>query len=98
MQMSAAHRPPTRAGAAQLLALRQRSIIALAPAGMPVADAQMRAANLGLSGMEAKLRELEIWLAERDARVAGWERFGAIAARTCTRTRNAPPAGLGRHC
>jgi putative acetyltransferase len=42
---------------------------------MPMADAQAWATQLTLSGMEQKLRELEVWVAELDGVVVGW---GAI--------------------
>jgi putative acetyltransferase len=42
---------------------------------MSVAEAGIWAAKLTLAGMERKLRELEIWVAELDGVVAGW---GAI--------------------
>jgi putative acetyltransferase len=42
---------------------------------MPAAEAQAWASQLTLTGMEQKLRELEVWVAERGGIVAGW---GAI--------------------
>ena len=42
---------------------------------MTVAEAQAWAAQLTLSGMDRKLRELEVWVAELDGVPAGW---GAI--------------------
>ena len=42
---------------------------------MPAGEAQAWATQLTLAGMERKLRELEIWVAELDGVVAGW---GAI--------------------
>ena len=42
---------------------------------MPKAEATAWASQLTLSGMERKLRELEVWVAELDGAVAGW---GAI--------------------
>ena len=44
---------------------------------MTVAEAQAWAAKLTPSGMERKLRELEVWVAELGSTVAGW---GAIRA------------------
>jgi ribosomal protein S18 acetylase RimI-like enzyme len=63
--------------AARLFALRRDAILALAPAGMSAPDAASWSANLTLQGMEAKLRELEICVAELDGRIVGW---GAIRA------------------
>jgi putative acetyltransferase len=71
----AAHRPATFADASRLFALRRKSITGLAPRGMSGADAQRWAANLTLSGMEQKLRAMDIWVAEIDGRAVGW---GAI--------------------
>ena len=42
---------------------------------MPKAEATAWASQLTLSGMERKLRELEVWVAELDGAVVGW---GAI--------------------
>ena len=42
---------------------------------MPIEEATAWASRLTLAGMERKLRELEIWVAELDGAVAGW---GAI--------------------
>jgi putative acetyltransferase len=64
-----------REEASRLYDIRRRSILELAPPAMLVADAQAWASQLTLSGMERKLRELEVWVAERGGIVAGW---GAI--------------------
>lgn len=61
--------------ASHLLDIRRRSILELAPPTMTAAVAQAWAAKLTLSGMERKLRELEVWVAELGGIVAGW---GAI--------------------
>ena len=42
---------------------------------MPIEEATAWASQLTLAGMERKLRELEIWVAELDGAVTGW---GAI--------------------
>jgi putative acetyltransferase len=55
--------------------IRRQSILELAPPTMTVAEAQAWAAKLTRCGMEMKLRELEVWVAERGGIVAGW---GAI--------------------
>ncbi|WP_065753677.1 GNAT family N-acetyltransferase [Bradyrhizobium paxllaeri] len=62
--------------ASRLRDIRRRSILDLAPPTMTAAEAQEWASNLTLSGMERKLRELEVWVAELDGIVAGW---GAIS-------------------
>jgi putative acetyltransferase len=61
--------------ATPLFELQRKSIIALASKGMSVASAEMWAADLTLVGMRRKIRELQIWIAERDGTVVGW---GAI--------------------
>ena len=69
------HRLATLEDASRLFEVRRRSILELAPSGMSVADAEAWANQLTPAGMERKLRELEIWIAELDDAMAGW---GAI--------------------
>lgn len=73
--MGAVYRRAMREEARRLHDIRRRSILALAPPTMTVAEAQVWAAQLTLSGMERKLHELEVWVAELDGVPAGW---GAI--------------------
>jgi GNAT superfamily N-acetyltransferase len=73
--MGAVYRPAMRKDASRLYDVRRRSIEELAPPTMPAAEAQTWASQLTLAGMERKLRELEVWVAELDGVVAGW---GAI--------------------
>jgi putative acetyltransferase len=73
--MAAVHRPATLDDAAALFDLRRRSILELAAKGLPAGEAETWAAKLTPAGMERKLRELEIWIAEADGVVAVW---GAI--------------------
>jgi putative acetyltransferase len=73
--MGAVYRLAIRKDASRLYDIRRRSILELAPPTMPVAEAQAWAAQLTPSGMEQKLRELEVWVAELDGVVVGW---GAI--------------------
>ncbi|NOJ48458.1 GNAT family N-acetyltransferase [Bradyrhizobium archetypum] len=73
--MGAVYRRAIRKDANRLYDIRRRSIIELAPPTMTAAEAQAWAAKLTPSGMERKLRELEVWVAERGGIVAGW---GAI--------------------
>ena len=77
--MRTVHRLAMRKEASRLYDIRRRSILELAPPAMPVAEAQAWASKLTLSGMERKLRELEVWVAELDGGVAGW---GAIRGDT----------------
>ena len=69
------HRLATLDDVALLFEVRRRSILELAPPTMSVANAERWAGQLTLAGMERKLRDLEIWIAEPDGVVAGW---GAI--------------------
>ena len=73
--MMADYRLAMRKDASRLYDIRRRSILELAPPTMPATEAEAWAAQLTLSGMERKLHELEIWIAERGGIVAGW---GAI--------------------
>jgi putative acetyltransferase len=79
VNMVALHRPATLGDAAALLDLRRRSILELAVRGLPAGEAETWAAKLTLAGMERKLRELEVWVAELDGVMAGW---GAIRGDT----------------
>jgi putative acetyltransferase len=73
--METVYRRAIRKDASGLYDIRRRSILELAPPKMPAAEAQAWAARLTLSGMERKLRELEVWVAELNGAVVGW---GAI--------------------
>ena len=77
--MGAVYRRAMRKDASRLYDIRRRSILELAPPTMPAAEAQAWAARLTLSGMERKLRQLEVWIAELDGIVIGW---GAIRGDT----------------
>lgn len=76
---AAVHRLARREDAPRLFEVRRRSILELAPSGMSIEDVEAWAGQLTLAGMERKLRELEIWMAELDDVVAGW---GAIRGDT----------------
>ena len=73
--MIATHRLATPEDATRLFELRRESIIALAPHGMSVSEAEIWASNLSVPGMELKIREMEILVAEINGQVVGW---GAI--------------------
>jgi putative acetyltransferase len=73
--MGTVYRLAMRKDADRLYDIRRRSILELAPPTMPAAEAQAWALQLTLSGMERKLRELEVWVAELDGVIVGW---GAI--------------------
>ncbi len=91
--MTVVHRPATLDDAAALFDLRRRSILELAIEGMSAGEAEAWAAKLALAGMEGKLREFEIWVAELDGVVAGW---GAIRGETLEGLYTAPEfAGRG---
>jgi putative acetyltransferase len=72
---AATHRLATLADADRLFEIRRRSITSLASKKMSTAEAELWAATLTVAGMEQKIRELEIWVAEVGPRVVGW---GAI--------------------
>jgi putative acetyltransferase len=89
----AVHRPAILDDAAALFEVRRRSILELAAGGLPAGEAEAWAAKLTLAGMEGKLRELEIWVAELDGVVAAW---GAICGETLEGLYTAPEfAGRG---
>ena len=73
--MVAIYRLAVREDASRLYDIRRRSILELAPPAIPAVEAQAWAERLTLAGMERKLRELEVWVAELDGAVVGW---GAI--------------------
>ena len=73
--MAAVHRIATSDDAIGLFEVRRRSILDLAPPAMSIGEAEAWANKLTLSGMQQKLRDLEIWVAELDGVAAGW---GAI--------------------
>ena len=73
--MGAVYRLAMRKDASGLYDVRRRSILELAPPKMSVAEAHAWVSQLTISGMERKLRELEVWVAELDGAVVGW---GAI--------------------
>ena len=70
--MKAVHRLATLDDARRLFELRRKSILALAPKGMSVAQAEIWAANLTVAGMEGKIREMEIWIVALNDTVVGW--------------------------
>ena len=69
---AALHRLATLNDATRLFEVRRRSILALAPPVMSIADAEAWAEQVTITRMEGKLRELEIWIAEPEGVVAGW--------------------------
>jgi len=91
--MGAIYRLAVREDASRLYDIRRRSILELAPPMIPAVEAQAWAERLTLAGMERKLRELEVWVAERGGIVAGW---GAIRGDTLEGLYAAPEsAGQG---
>jgi putative acetyltransferase len=69
------HRLATLDDANRLFELRRHSIGALAVSAMSKAKANSWAASLTRAGMQQKLRDLEVWVAETGGAIAGW---GAI--------------------
>jgi len=92
VKMGAVHRLAKFCEASRLYEVRRRSILELAPPRMSAAEAHAWARKLTLPGMERKLRELEIWVAELDGTVAGW---GAIRG-DCLEGLYAAPKFAGR--
>ena len=73
--MSPVYRLAVPEDASRLYDIRRQSILELGPPTMPATEAQAWAKRLTQSGMERKLLDLEIWVAELNGIVAGW---GAI--------------------
>jgi putative acetyltransferase len=73
--MHITHRLATLDDATRLVELRRHSIGALAVSAMSTAHADSWAARLTLVGMQQKLHDLEVWVAETEGAIAGW---GAI--------------------
>lgn len=59
----------------RLLELRRQSILKLAPKGMSVAQSQAWAARQTIEGIEKRFKDIEIWVAEANGRIAGWVGF-----------------------
>jgi putative acetyltransferase len=70
--MIAIHRPATPRDVQQLFELRRQSIVGLARNGMSVSGVDAWASNLTVAGMETKIREMEMLVAEIDGRIVGW--------------------------
>jgi putative acetyltransferase len=70
--MKEMHRLATVRDAAALFELRRKSILALATEAMSNEEARRWAGTLSLAGMEQKIHDWEIWVAEVHNRVAGW--------------------------
>jgi putative acetyltransferase len=73
--MKTLHRLARLDDANRLFELRRQSITELAPKGMSMAEAASWAEKLTVAGMERKIYEQEIWVAEVSETVVGW---GAI--------------------
>ena len=73
--MKTVHRLATLNDTNRLFDLRRQSIIKLAAKGMSIEEAARWAEELTVAGMERKICELEIWVAEVSEKVVGW---GAI--------------------
>ena len=58
--------------AAELHALRRRSILELAPEGMPVEKARQWAEKGSVESMSERLHKTAAWVAELEARIVGW--------------------------
>jgi putative acetyltransferase len=62
--------------AARLFEIRRQSIIVLASRKMSAVATEAWAASLTVTGMEQKIRQLEVWVAEVRASVVGWGAIG----------------------
>jgi len=69
--MKAVHRLATLGDVSRLFELRRQSITKLAAKGMSFIDAASWAEKLTIPGMEKKICELEIWVAEVNGTVVG---------------------------
>lgn len=96
--MGTVYRLATRTDASDLYDIRRRSILELAPPAMPVAEAQVWAAKLTLSGMERKLRELEVWVVELNGVVAGWGAIHGDRLEACMPRLNLPGRASAPDC
>jgi len=70
--MEPRHRNATLGDAVRLFELRRKSILELAPKGMSVAQAATWATKLTVAGMEEKIRETDVWVAETNDEIVGW--------------------------
>ena len=70
--MKTTHRKAAPDDAKQLVDLRERSILELAPRGMPIAQAESWASKATTEGMDRKIREMEVWVAEINGKAVGW--------------------------
>jgi 5-aminopentanamidase len=91
------HRLATIDDANRLFELRRQSITELAAKGMPIAEAAW-AEKLTVEGMQRKICELEIWIAEISEKVIGGVQFEATGWRDSTRTLNLPAEVSGLNC
>ena len=73
--MKTVHRRATLNDTNRLFDLRRQSIIKLAANGMSIEEAARWAEELTVAGMERKICDLEIWVAEVSEKVVSW---GAI--------------------
>ena len=91
--MGAVHRLAKPDDAIGLFEIRRKAILELALRGMPEGEAKAWAAQLTLAGMQQKLSQFEIWVAELDGVTAGW---GGIRSDTLEALYTAPEfAGRG---
>src|SRR5687768_9777454 len=68
----ARHRKATIEDAVSLFELRLKSILQLAPRGMSKESTIRWSKRLTIEGMERRIRETEVWIAEVDNTIAGW--------------------------
>jgi putative acetyltransferase len=96
--MAAVYRRATRKDVSRLHDIRHRSIRELAPPTMPAAESQAWASKLTRSGMERKLRELEVWVVELNGVVAGWGAIHGDRLEACMPRLNLPGRASAPDC
>ena len=96
--MKIVHRLATLNDTSRLFDLRRQSIVKLAAKGMSIEEAARWAEQLTVAGMERKICELEIWVAEVGEKVVGWGAIRGDQLGGCIRTLNLPAEGLGLNC
>ena len=96
--MHVVYRPALREDASRLHEIRRRSILELSPPEMSLAESQAWAERLTLAGMEQKLGEFEIWVAELGAVLAGWGAIRGDRLKGCMWPPNLPGRASGPDC
>jgi hypothetical protein len=94
---AAVHRLARLDDASRLFEIRRKSIVELAPPAISIGEAEAWATTLTLSGMERKLRELEIWLPSWAVWWSDGGPFAATTSKGCTQPPNTPARASVQH-